>query len=284
MRRLQDLEKRKHGDPEFPIELFRVDDRSRDFIMRFHWHPECELVYVRKGKFPLMVDERLNLLSAGDVAFIPSMSLHGGTPNEGCEYDCIVFSQELLTKNVMYPAVIDFFSREGNTQVKYDAGKYPELCNVVSNLCTVMRRTRTETMRLRVSGLMLEAVALMSEVPTVLIQVSEENISMGRIRQAMKYIQGHYAEHITAGDIAKECGITAKHLCRLFSSFVGKPPLAYLNEYRIDVACRMLRDEGTPVSEIAALCGIEDQSYFSKLFRRQTGLTPSDYRKKFRKD
>jgi AraC-like DNA-binding protein len=69
------------------------------------------------------------------------------------------------------------------------------------------------------------------------------------------------------------------HLCRLFHAEYGIPPLKYVHMLRIDRAKLLLNDTTLGVSEIAYRVGFNDPVYFSELFRKMTGASPSDYRK-----
>jgi hypothetical protein len=96
MRRLEYLEKRQRGTADFPIELYRLSPESERYIMQCHWHLEYELIAVHQGALSLILDEQRILAQAGDTVLLPGGTLHTGYPDE-CVYDCIVFSQDLLS-------------------------------------------------------------------------------------------------------------------------------------------------------------------------------------------
>ena len=71
---------------------------------------------------------------------------------------------------------------------------------------------------------------------------------------------------------------------QIFKKEIGLSPLDYLNELRFNNAKKLLGTERTPqykVSEISYLCGFYDVGYFTRMFRKKYGITPSDYRKEF---
>ena len=80
-------------------------------------------------------------------------------------------------------------------------------------------------------------------------------------------------------DIAYYVGISRSHLFRSFQHYMSRSPKEYLTEYRIKQACHLLRETDLSVSAIAYSVGFENNLYFSKAFRKQKGLSPSEYRK-----
>lgn len=100
------------------------------------------------------------------------------------------------------------------------------------------------------------------------------------VEKAIAYIETNYSYPITVEDIAGYTGISRSHLFRSFQSYMRKSPKDYLTAYRIRQACRLLRETDLSVSAIAYSVGFENNLYFSKAFRKQKGISPSEYRKK----
>ena len=78
--------------------------------------------------------------------------------------------------------------------------------------------------------------------------------------------------------LAREAGVSAFHFARLFKQSTGNSPHQYLLQRRLDRAKTMLRQAQMSLAEISASTGFADQSHFTKVFRRFTGVTPSEYR------
>ena len=98
------------------------------------------------------------------------------------------------------------------------------------------------------------------------------------VEKAMSYIETNYSYPITVEDIAHYVGISRSHLFRSFQNYMSKSPKDYLSGYRIRQACRLLRETDLSVSTIAYSVGFENNLYFSKAFRKQKGMSPSEYR------
>ncbi|HQQ41022.1 MAG TPA: response regulator [Clostridia bacterium] len=109
--------------------------------------------------------------------------------------------------------------------------------------------------------------------------LAEEGDIKGKYaEQAVDYIKAHYDESIGISDIALALSMSESHLSRVFKESMGYTLGEYLVNYRISVACELLREGKLRVSEVAAKVGYGDQRYFSVVFRRIVGRTPNDYR------
>lgn len=97
------------------------------------------------------------------------------------------------------------------------------------------------------------------------------------VLNAIKYIQFNYSHDISIDDVAKSVGVSRSHLYRVFMSNVGKSPIDYLTEYRINEACKLLRTGNLSIAEVAISVGFFDQFYFSRVFKKAMGLPPSKY-------
>lgn len=83
----------------------------------------------------------------------------------------------------------------------------------------------------------------------------------------------------TVAEIADELGVSPNYLNRMVKSKTGRSPGKWIDLSRINRAKRLLRDTDQPVIDIAVAVGLDDQSYFTRFFKRMTGMTPSAFRK-----
>ena len=100
------------------------------------------------------------------------------------------------------------------------------------------------------------------------------------VANALRYIQYNYASDIGVADIAHYVGISRSQLYRAFLQQFGVSPHTYLQTYRINEACSLLRDPAYSVAEVAGSVGFNDPLYFSRVFKSIKGVTPSEYQKK----
>lgn len=100
------------------------------------------------------------------------------------------------------------------------------------------------------------------------------------LMQALDFIDRNYHENITVVDIASYVGISRKTLNLVFASLTGFSPKDYLTYYRISKSVDLLKDQNLSIEMISVSVGYNDQFYFSKQFKKNVGLTPSECRKR----
>lgn len=105
------------------------------------------------------------------------------------------------------------------------------------------------------------------------------------VQDAVSIIEADYAYLYGIDDLADRLEITKHHLIRVFTANTGISPGKYLTHIRLVHAKSILQTrEDTPLEIIAGACGYSCANYFCKAFKKQTGLTPSEYAEAFRRD
>ena len=98
------------------------------------------------------------------------------------------------------------------------------------------------------------------------------------VKRATEYIHAHLSEKLSLVSAAEKAGVSAAYLSTLFRRVTGDSFQNYVNKVRVEEAKRLLMGTDYPILEIALACGFSDQSYFSKVFKKYTGLSPAKYR------
>ena len=101
------------------------------------------------------------------------------------------------------------------------------------------------------------------------------------IAKTLAYIEGNYMHRLTLSSISANVSLSSSYLCRVFKSEVGTSITSYLNNLRIRKAATMIKDNRLSLKEISTMVGIDDQLYFSRLFKKCMGISPSEYGKRF---
>lgn len=101
-----------------------------------------------------------------------------------------------------------------------------------------------------------------------------------RLRRAIDFIETNLAAPIGVAEIASASGVSAYHFSRAFRLSTGRAPYAYLTERRIACAKAMLIKHDETLTTIATHCGFSSLSQFSRMFRQETGVTPSSFRQR----
>lgn len=101
------------------------------------------------------------------------------------------------------------------------------------------------------------------------------------LTQALRFIRGNFAEDFSVAQLAEHVGVSRSQLYRAFESRFDQSPQAFLQQYRIREAAALLTSTDLSVEEVAASTGFRDPLYFSRVFRRIQGKSPSAYRAAF---
>lgn len=105
-----------------------------------------------------------------------------------------------------------------------------------------------------------------------------EESSNDVIEASKKYIQENYTKNITLEDVSREVNISTYYLSRIFKESTGNNFIDYLTGLRIDKAKELLSTTQYSMKEICSMSGYVDPNYFSKLFKKNVGVTPTEYR------
>jgi CheY-like chemotaxis protein len=98
------------------------------------------------------------------------------------------------------------------------------------------------------------------------------------VRLTMAYLHEHYAESISRWDLAQYACISEDYLTYCFRQELGTTPMQYLQRFRVNQAKLLLKNSQRSITEIALDVGFTDSGYFSRVFHRQTGMSPEAFR------
>lgn len=104
------------------------------------------------------------------------------------------------------------------------------------------------------------------------------NMSNKLISDITTFIDEHYSEDIALQDIASVLGYSDVYFCKLFKQNFGKNFITYLNEYRMAKAKELLSNPLINIKDVGQKAGYRDANYFTRVFKRMVGMTPSEYR------
>lgn len=111
-----------------------------------------------------------------------------------------------------------------------------------------------------------------------IIDECQNRISSHMVNKIIQYINEHYADQLTLADVSKLFNFNYYYLSSYFSSHNKEGFNEFVNKIRIEKACDFLKQD-IPISDISNMVGYSDHSYFCKVFKKFTGITPSKFRK-----
>lgn len=277
-----------HGTPEFPVAVY-LDDVTHEYV-NWHWHEEFEIGFVTEGSVILGSGSRQYSLNCGDVFFVNSNVLHSMRRIDGtgpAVFKSIAFHSSLISDSA--------------SSIFYTKYLLPVLLNSNFRECII---TPTDALYRDMQDSIAKAWDLVySESPDYEIRVRNELSTLfcllNRIQQNQKetvpqkvsgylpekrvqflldHLHAHYREKIMIEGLAKAASISKTEVLRCFKMVMGQSPINYLNGFRLQQAAHLLSNTEKSIQEIAEECGFDDNSYFSKLFKRKYHVTPHDYR------
>lgn len=285
----QGKEIRDHGTAAFPIAHYQGDWTTTS--VQLHWHRELEAGFVTAGQITLYAGKEKITLGEGDGFFINSGIPHAFLEAEdaqsrqcsvvfdpalvGGRYDS-VFWQKYVRPVISATSLPFFcFRREEG----WNAGAVRAITTVWDSCAQELPGYEIEVRHNLSRLLALLADHLPAEHPAQSRRIARDN---ERIRVMMGYIQAHFTEELTTGDIAASAMISPSECLRCFHNTIGLTPMQYTKYYRIQRAAAALLATDKKIAEIGGECGFQEMSYFAKSFREVLKVTPSEYRRRHR--
>ena len=158
-----------------------------------------------------------------------------------------------------------------NTAVKKaDSQKFRA---VVMNCLELFGEDKKTPSQARLSAFVLEALDALKP------SEKKRTNPSGQAERALRYIEFNYMRGITARDVAMQLNIDRTHFFRIFKAKTGVSPEKYIMQFRVSKASELLKNSNYTITEIASFVGVSDVYYFSKLFKKITGKSPTEFRK-----
>lgn len=243
-------------------------NRAKDsVVIRKKGRVDYHLVLVVKGSLEVMYNGEMFYLGKGGV-FIYE-------PGDEHYYRAMTASSTFWI-HFAGTAVRDIFSDMDITAGVYES----DVGAAATDEFRILVRRNGSTNERKLSlGTLLNLLALISD-GVHKSRHSEKRGEVKNIDSILEYMNMNYEKKLTVTTLAEMSGYSVSRFLHLFSDMIGKPPMRYLRDIRLENACELLDTSEYPVSEVASLCGFDDPLYFSRVFACKYGISPSGYRKR----
>ncbi len=280
-----------HGTPDFPIATYAT--QLSKLIYQHtppHWHKEIQLLYVLEGKARFMVNNNNYEITKGDGLFINSGCIHGVYKIE--PYDCVYVSINVGTnifvskENYIYTQyLLPFFTAQELNSILLTTSTSWQ-CDILDTLKDIYSSSK-ENIRADAFGNYKSIHNIVFSLITNTASATKRSVSYKkedeiRVRNMIIYMRKNYMEKITLSDLANVNNISKAECCRSFKRVINISPFEYLISYRINESIVLLQTTGLNITEIALEVGFSSTSYYIECFKRHTGFTPGDLRRKER--
>lgn len=270
----------------YPVEIvehqkdrdYRVWYNSTKADYPLHTHSDIEIVLCMKSGYKITINDTSYNITKGDILFIPSSCVHS-VESIGKRAAMFVFLFDLSIVSFLHTGDIgnSLLSRPIHLSSDRDAEKYNLIYSSFFYIITQYFSDGAMSEFAVISAL-LSIICTLGNNPGQPLTPSVRKIEgYDRFATLLSYIDAHCNENLTLDKISSRAGFSKYHFDRVFKKYTGITYYEYLSSKRIYNAKELL-EAGMPISEIAAKTGFKSLTSFSRAFKKNTGISPSEYR------
>ncbi len=250
------------------------------------WHDDFELIRIDHGTMNYRINEKELLLKEGDCLFINTRQMHSGYSHNGedCDFFCIVFSPALFAQNTviyesyLHPAILD-----SGVEFIYFDKTHPFHMEIQRALLEMEseKYTGAPGYELAVIGKMHLLFSRLIRLPEFHTDTKKDQPPQDLLgqREMVSFLYQNYTKRLTLDAIAASGHVSRSKCCNIFKFYLKQSPIEFLNHYRLKVSCQLLETTDLNITQIASSCGFNHSSYYTELFSRSYGCTPTEYRR-----
>lgn len=258
------------------------------FTYPWHFHAEYEIIYFKEGTGTCFIGDSMKSFQKGDFILIGSNLPHYMKSDDSyhAEDSClrtqgtiIQFEQDFMQYSIQH--YIQFTKirkllEDSKRGIYFPAGCSAKVISLVDSI-------PTETGMDQILSL-LQLLKEMADIGCrVIFPLSEQTVqieSHSRLDKILSYLNQHYTRQIDLKEISCLATMSPTSFCRYFKSKTGKTLKNYILDMRIGYACKLLSVDTMNISQISLECGFETISHFNKSFKKNTGFTPTEYKRR----
>lgn len=273
---------------EFPyIATCAELDKYEASVAPWHWHKPVELFYIESGALEYETPNEKISFSAGSGGMVNSNVLHKtrALTSEQRNIQLLhIFDPSLLSGR--QGSLIEqtyFVPLLANSQLEILPLRQDvsEQAHVLQLIQDAFRFQKCEIgFEIEIKRLLLEIWLLLYKIFCLDAHPDHKQFpNVEAIKAMMLFVREHYSSVITIKELAGSAYISERECYRVFRDCLHTTPADYIISYRLQEACRFLREGNSSITEIAHACGFGTSSYFGKAFLRRIGCTPKQYRR-----
>ena len=254
-----------------------------------HFHPQFEINYMVNGSMCFSLNDDTFSGKEGDIILIQPNTIHSITqPKDSIginNYHTFIFNSDFLCgalgefcyTEILKPIV------HGQTNISGVITKshpyYAEIRTALENILSATNR-HDPLLTLMIKGELLHFFYYVLEY-RYHEKASLSNQSLQDLQQVLVFINKNFDQKITLEQLSKIAHLSPSRFTTKFKQIMGVSAVTYINQVRLKKACQLLTDTTESILNIATLCGFNNISHFNVQFKRNVGLAPYEYRKRF---
>lgn len=280
-------EKRRHSTAYMPYSCYECRI-PYDFVnVPMHWHGEFEINYILRGQGEFICGNERFHAKKGDVLVILPNMLHAAYPDADSDliYRALVFHPSMLGAGLsdrcaamsIHPLISGKIKIAAMISGEAENGE--EIRKIVEQIFSCAAGDVPHADLLMKSGLMQLIWLLLTDKNSI----SREDAGAGSceaIRPALEFMAKNFRRTITVSELADISHLSKSYFMNCFKKSAGASAMEYLTQLRVNAACGALSSTEKRISEIAFDCGYENLSNFNRQFKKLTGYSPNEYRKR----
>lgn len=260
-----------------------------------HEHVYHEIVLVESGTADHLTAAGIQKLHPGDIVVIKQRVWHAYQNTQNLQIINCLYDRKILQDHGKFISMVDgafeLFVRPPEKSVATPPALFhaqpSQRTQMIENLEAIMAEMdqKKRDWKAMVTVRLLDFLVAISRLSRGESQAGSVRLSshaLEAVERAVEFLEAHYTEDVSLAPLAARLHICPSYLSRMFSRRMGMGIVQYLHHLRIDEACRQLRNAETPIGQIAGNVGYNEIAYFSRRFRKETGLSALEYRKKYR--
>ena len=252
-----------------------------------HCHSEFEINYILDGNATFVCNNESFTASSGDVFIFLPNQIHGMSPleNQKIYYDTLLFKADILgpVEERGYQSIINPLVN-GEFKIKLPISKgdshYENIRNTIETVFA-SAKNNTAPMDILLKSNLLKFFYHLYMNGFIYDQQLTQTRYADIIRPALQYIEDHFAEELTVDELAGLIPLSKSYFMYCFKKATGIGTIAYATQIRIKKACELILNSDKPITQIAFECGFHNLANFNRLFKKNTGYSPLDYKKTF---
>lgn len=275
-----------HGSEEYPFQFYLEDFWLFDFhCIDWHWHPEVEFVFAKKGSVTVLIGSDRFTLEQGTGIFINSQVIHRFEVTENTITPNIVFAPHLLSpkESLIYQKYIQpVLSSSSEYQIFSEEIPWQkDILHLLQSVFALQEAENVSEMMTVHYLLQLWEILWEHIHPCETVSLSNSSArTRAQLQIMMQYIHNNYSTQVTLNDLASTVMLSKSSVLNIFQQYLHISPINYLIHYRLKSAAKLLSNTENSISSIAQSTGFEDTGYFCRKFKSLFGQTPGEYRKK----